>query len=101
MALVEHYPDGVIDLGDYVRLRFTQHTGAADYSGAILEHPVLPSIVPVHSGGVCMGSIWFAGDGHGHPEWTVRSESPLTLEPSLLCHCGFHGFVREGRWVAV
>jgi len=33
------------------------------------------------------------------PRWTVESWEPLTLSPSLLCWCGDHGFVREGRWV--
>ena len=32
--------------------------------------------------------------------WTLVSEKPLTLSPSLLCPmCGHHGFVRDGRWV--
>ncbi len=31
--------------------------------------------------------------------WTVESWDPLTLSPSLLCSCGDHGFIREGRWV--
>jgi hypothetical protein len=31
--------------------------------------------------------------------WQVESWEPLTLSPSLLCHCGDHGFIREGRWV--
>jgi hypothetical protein len=32
--------------------------------------------------------------------WTVVSESPLTLSPSLLCpRCGHHGFIRDGKWV--
>jgi hypothetical protein len=31
--------------------------------------------------------------------WTVESWEPLTLSPSLLCHCGDHGFIRDGRWV--
>lgn len=36
------------------------------------------------------------------PGWTVESEDPLTLSPSLLCKsdgCGDHGFIRKGRWV--
>ncbi len=40
------------------------------------------------------------------PHWTVVSESPLTLSPSVLCRGkvdgredGFHGFVRDGKWV--
>ncbi len=33
------------------------------------------------------------------PLWQVQSLDPLTISPSLLCHCGDHGFIREGRWV--
>lgn len=34
------------------------------------------------------------------PKWTVESEDPLTISPSVLCRrCGHHGFIREGRWV--
>jgi len=31
--------------------------------------------------------------------WNVASWDPLTLSPSLLCHCGDHGFIVDGRWV--
>ena len=31
--------------------------------------------------------------------WTVESWDPLTISPSVLCSCGDHGFIREGRWV--
>ena len=24
---------------------------------------------------------------------------PLTVAPSLLCACGDHGFIRDGKWV--
>lgn len=34
----------------------------------------------------------------GSPKWEVRSLDPLHLEPSLLCGCGHHGFIRNGRW---
>ncbi len=33
--------------------------------------------------------------------WQVSSWNPLTLSLSLLCHCGDHGFIREGKWVSV
>lgn len=32
--------------------------------------------------------------------WTVVSLEPLHIEPSLLCSCGNHGFIRNGQWVA-
>lgn len=34
-----------------------------------------------------------------HNVWQIESWEPLTLSPSLLCHCGDHGFIRGGRWV--
>ncbi len=38
--------------------------------------------------------------------WTVISEEPLSLSPSLVCDprlggCGLHGFVRDGHWIRV
>lgn len=31
--------------------------------------------------------------------WRLIMLEPLTLEPSILCHCGDHGFIRQGIWV--
>lgn len=31
--------------------------------------------------------------------WQVESWEPLTISPSVLCSCGDHGFIREGKWV--
>ena len=31
--------------------------------------------------------------------WNVECWEPLTLSPSLLCSCGDHGFIRNGKWV--
>lgn len=42
-------------------------------------------------------------DEEGWPKdsWTLVSEHPLTLSPSLLCRaCGHHGFIQQGKWVA-
>lgn len=54
-------------------------------------------------GGDCEGAITFdtpiARAHFSGPYWTVESWDPLTLSPSLLCHCGDHGFIRAGRWV--
>ena len=52
----------------------------------------------------CEGVITFASDVQrrlepGVPHWTVDSWEPLTLSPSLLCHCGDHGYIRNGQWV--
>ena len=31
--------------------------------------------------------------------WNVISLDPLTISPSVLCSCGMHGFIQEGKWV--
>jgi uncharacterized protein DUF6527 len=50
------------------------------------------------------GSVMFALPGTeqafpDRPKWTVESWDPLTISPSILCDCGNHGFIRNGRWV--
>jgi len=54
-------------------------------------------------GGTCSGAVTFdsplARGFFPGPFWTVESWEPLTLSPSLLCHCGDHGHIREGKWV--
>lgn len=34
-----------------------------------------------------------------HPLWQVKTWEPLTLTPSVLCGCGWHGFITDGKWV--
>lgn len=57
------------------------------------------------AGEPCAGFVTFDGDVQRQVEpnrpnrWTVESWDPLTLSPSVLCSCGDHGFVRNGRWV--
>jgi hypothetical protein len=36
---------------------------------------------------------------HNRPRWQVHSWDPLTITPSVLCSCGDHGFITDGRWV--
>ena len=64
--------------------------------GAIVWHrqPAAPQ-------GWCGGGVLFstAPAGMTGGRWTVESWEPLTLSPSLLCHCGDHGFIRDGQWV--
>lgn len=55
------------------------------------------------SGEYCEGAITFDGpvlrEVFNGPFWTVESWEPLTLTPSLRCHCGDHGFITNGKWV--
>ena len=32
------------------------------------------------------------------PRWTLHSLDPLHIEPSVLCGCGHHGWIRGGCW---
>lgn len=55
------------------------------------------------SGEWCAGFCTFAGDVQREvaplaTTWDVVSWDPLTITPSVLCSCGDHGFIREGRW---
>ena len=52
----------------------------------------------------CAGFCTFAGDvqrevAPSATVWQVESWDPLTISPSVLCSCGDHGFIREGRWI--
>jgi hypothetical protein len=67
------------------------------HHGAIVSHAT-------PDGRYCEGAITLdsprsAGAFAGHPRWTVEQRDPLTLSPSLLCHCGDHGWIRDGKWV--
>ncbi len=31
--------------------------------------------------------------------WQLESIDPLTLSPSILCNCGHHGFIKQGKWI--
>lgn len=38
----------------------------------------------------------------GDKGWTVTSKDPLTITPSILCGaCKIHGFITNGKWIAV
>jgi hypothetical protein len=85
-----------------------QYAGLPDveHCTAIVRHDLRPDDPKrtCQKQGYCEGAItidssvarqlWPAG-----PFWELQSAEPLTLSPSLLCHCGDHGFIREGRWV--
>ena len=53
-------------------------------------------------GDLCEGSVtWTSGSQPEHRTWDIEGEpgEHMTLSPSLLCHCGDHGFIRDGKWV--
>ena len=52
-------------------------------------------------GQLCEGFVTFDGFWQRkfiRDRWVVECWEPLTCSPSLLCHCGDHGFIRNGKW---
>jgi len=48
------------------------------------------------------GAVYFVDGANGNNAvWTIESVDPLTISPSVLCGCGFHGFIRNGKWEGV
>lgn len=99
-----------IDLGDGHRLRYLawkpdrelnpQYDGIPDVEriGAVIDH------ISKQTGKPCSGGVTFDSDvarriGYQPGRlWQVESWEPLTISPSVLCSCGDHGFIRNGRW---
>lgn len=97
-----------IDLGDGHTLEFVgwapdrainpQYKDIPDMErvGAIIRHKTAAGVD-------CEGSIMFESEVArrvfgARPVWRVECAEPLTLSPSLLCACGDHGWIRQGRW---
>lgn len=83
------------DLGGGVRVAFFDGPGGAKNGGLFVEHP------RPDGGGPCEGTIRFvAGWNPNEPLWTLLSEDPLTVTPSLDCQaCGWHHCISGGRIV--
>lgn len=102
--------DGQLDLGSGHRLRFADwdpdldlNPGLRDIAGQL---PARVGAIVSHDlpgGGICEGVITFdtpiARAHFSGPYWTVEAWEPLSLSPSLKCHCGDHGHIQLGRWV--
>jgi len=93
-----------LDLGSGHRLTwFVAYGGGDEHIGVIVWHPLRPGDTICASNGECGGAVFFdiqVNAGEARPKWQVQSADPLTLSPSLACHCGDHGFIRGGRWVS-
>lgn len=105
MSRFDKVPD--LDLGDDHLLYYThwspdrtlnpQYEGIPDIpkAGAFIEHKTPQGID-------CTGAIWFDVPNirhvTEHDVWQIEKWEPLTISPSVLCKCGDHGFIKEGRW---
>jgi hypothetical protein len=63
--------------------------------GLILRHTALGKT----ESGRCACAVFFRDVPGKDAIWQLVREDPLTLSPSILCNCGFHGFIRDGKWV--
>lgn len=92
-----------LDLGrDHEMQWFVPYAGGDERIGVLVWHPCRQDDTRCLEMGVCGGAVFFdlaANGDKNRPKWRVHSLDPLTLTPSLLCHCGDHGYIREGRWV--
>lgn len=48
-------------------------------------------------GVVCAGAVYWSRV-ENRPIWDLVTPEPLTLEPSIRCSCGLHGWIRNGQW---
>lgn len=101
--------DEWVDLGDGHAYLFAQWAPDRDLNPQYVGIPDVERYAAIvkhatPTGEPCMGGITFDSEvarriDPGKPTWTVESWEPLTVSPSLLCDCGDHGFIRNGRWV--
>lgn len=123
-AYLQEMIAGSIDIGHDHYLHFygwsphrglnPQYDGLADVKtlGAAIIHRVGPNEPhPGYDGlwgvpGWCAGSVMFKAPETEHvlhlfngATWDVHSWEPLHIEPSVLCACGDHGFIRGGEWI--
>jgi len=99
----------ILALGDQHWLRFVKwapdrklnpqfaHLPDVELYGAVVSHIKKDETL-------CEGTVMFDGPVQNELEperdkWIVHSWDPLTLSPSLQCHCGDHGFIQVGKWV--
>lgn len=92
-----------LDLGDGHWLNWIAPGPDGPRIGAIIFHRLPPGAPDFLGNGMCAASVWFdaARAPAGRPVWalTGAADEHITLSPSLLCSCGDHGFVRDGKWV--
>lgn len=87
-----------LDLGDGHWIDWSYYKD--ECCGGIITHTTAAT-----GSGFCAGAFTIRGskwdlDYPGRASWKFNEVfAAPTLEPSFLCHCGDHGFVREGRWV--
>lgn len=93
-AVTEGYElSETIDLGHDVTMQYLRRDGVVD--GIYWEHGCNFGNTPIEFDLPSNAHVPTVG------KWQLENLEPLTLSPSLLCQCGVHGFIRNGRWEPV
>lgn len=100
----------ILDLGDDHTLCFVSWAPDRNIEANRVRYEGMPDIERVGAivshkkpdGSDCEGVIMFrllnVDKVFPGPSWEILNWEPLTLSPSLLCSCGDHGFIRDGKW---
>lgn len=90
-------------------MSFPPNLDKEDIGLGVWFHRVKGGIIVGHThenGEECYGAVLFdvpemqKMKATGRPLWTVVSEDPLTIKPSINNEaCGLHGFITDGKWV--
>lgn len=83
------HPYGLTDFHDDKQHPGHRHGGGITYNTEIVR--AYHTASEVHS--LSLGHPIYK-----HPTWELVSLDPIHVEPSLLCGCGSHGFIRHGAW---
>ena len=86
----------VVWLDDDHAVTWTFDKGEDEPCGGLIWHRTENDVTSA-TPGWCVGGFFYRGNHT--PLWTLENKDPLTLSPSILCGCGHHGFIREGKWV--
>lgn len=84
----EFEQDFIINFGKGIRGSFIRYRNKI--SGVMLAHQKKDDEI-------CAIAIFWTEVGD-RPIWTKTSDEPLTLEESIRCSCGLHGWIKEGQW---
>lgn len=73
------------------------HIADIERAGVMLEHK-MPDGTP-HDGSITFDLPGARELFGARALWQVSQWDPLTCTPSVLCSCGWHGFITAGKWV--
>lgn len=80
--------DWPVDLSKGIRGSYVQHRNKT--AGILICHRL------ENGSGCAASAFWRKIDDR--PVWKLVEEQPLTLEESIRCDCGLHGWIRKGVW---